>query len=251
MFIGYQDVELRVYDDQSEDFYDYLEDSEPQEEDEFIGRFVKRKLRNKKKLIKNSLFGFGGMGMGARIGIGAAKGLRKSIRKRKRRKRKSRRKARITAQRKMRELKSSYRRKSPRNYRKPPGPRYPISRKPIKRKLPKNWGAPLKAPVINIPKIRKRTTTPAKSYASPKSTTTRSTQMNVSANAAVSSTNQPITQSEGFDNLGERLGTDKPKQAGMGKSIIWVVVIVGGLIVVTKVLTGKKTSEIVKVKQAA
>ena len=66
MFIGYQDVDIKVYDDQSEDFYHYLEDSEPLE-DEFLRRFVKRKLKDKKKLIKGSLFGFGGMGILSKI----------------------------------------------------------------------------------------------------------------------------------------------------------------------------------------
>lgn len=246
MFIGYQDVDLKVYDDQSDDFYYYLEDSVPPEEDEFLRRFVKRKLKNKKKLIKNSLFGFGGMGMGAKVGFEAAKGLKKSIksrRKKRRARRASRRTSRATAKRRIQELKRRVRRKSS----------YPTMR-PIQKKTPKNWGRPHKAPVpvLNIPMVRKSTSiNPVKSYTNRKSAPIRTPKREMPTSSVIDSNNLSTTSSQPFENLEGRSGTEKPKQAGMGKNIIWVVAIVGGLIIVTKVFTGKKTSEIVKVKQAA
>ncbi|MEO9870360.1 MAG: hypothetical protein ABJQ69_03595 [Ekhidna sp.] len=225
MFIGYQDVDLKVYDDQSDDFYDYLDDGES-EEDEFVGRFVKRQLRNRKKLVKNTLFGLGGVGVVPKLGYTAIKETSRSIRRNKRRKRKSRRKASITAKRRMREFKKRYQQKNA--------------------SLSKKSARP--TPVLNVP-ISKKLVTHRRAV--PKASGFNAQVPKTSTRPSASSVSQRLSTSpEAFD-LGKKEGIDAPKQAGMNKNIIWVVVIVGGLIVATKVFTGKKTSDIVKVKQAA
>lgn len=227
MIIGYQDVELKIYDDEYQNAYNDVGGDNPSDYDELFGK----RRRKKRRIVRKY--------------------------------RRSRR-PRVIARRQRRDVKRIKKGKVPKypQYRRPS---YPVLRTPIKRKLPKSYGSPIKAPVKKI-SIRKIPITksivpnPGKPSSKVRSSNISMPKKGGIGNQIINEAMQAgmVTDQEGQKTLGgieKRVSsldaeTPKPKQAGMGKGVILIIAIVGGLIIVTKVFGGKKTSEIVKVKKA-